>query len=73
MGLRAVQEKRYADVREMTGNDDEQNWLPPFTRPASEIGHYNSSIYCATTIIACSKVILRNLAARRRPANQTTA
>jgi hypothetical protein len=29
VGLRAVQEERNADVREVAGNDDEEDWHPP--------------------------------------------
>jgi hypothetical protein len=45
MRLGAMKKQRDTDVGEMTGYDDEKNGLPPIGRPASEIGHYNNSIY----------------------------
>ena len=42
VGLRAVQEQRNAHVREVAGDDHEQNGDPPVRRPASESKHVST-------------------------------
>jgi len=47
MRLRAMKKQRNTDVGYVAGNDDEKNWFPPISRPASEIGHYLQLRFCA--------------------------